>query len=159
MSRRKVRILFVCTGNICRSPTADGVARHFVDKLGLGGEIEVDSAGISGYHAGEKPDARACEAAARRGYDLSRLRARRLVASDYERFDLLLAMDDGHLEYMQRACPPELAGKLRRFMAFAAGHARREVPDPYYGGPEGFDVVLDMIEDGVQGLLRSLRGG
>lgn len=152
----RYRILFVCSGNICRSPTADGVARHWVDKLGLGGEVEIDSAGVLGYHAGEKPDPRSCEAAAKRGYDLSRLRARKLVSSDYQRFDLLVAMDDGHLEHMQRQCPAQFSGKLRRFMDYAARHGLREVPDPYYGGEAGFEVVLDMIEDGVQGLLRTL---
>ncbi|MCB1890187.1 MAG: low molecular weight phosphotyrosine protein phosphatase [Rhodocyclaceae bacterium] len=150
------RVLFVCTGNICRSPTADGVARHWIRRLGLEREIEVDSAGTTGYHAGERPDPRTCKAAARRGYDLGKLRARRLAQEDFERFDLLLAMDDGHLAILQDKCPPHLAHKLDRFMAYAREHDETEVPDPYYGGARGFDVVLDLIEDGVRGLLDSL---
>jgi len=153
----RARILFVCTGNICRSPTADGVARRIVAELGLQREIEVDSAGTHGFHAGERPDPRACAAAARRGYDLSRLRARRLTEQDFERFDLLLALDDGHLEIMQRKCPPEHAHKLRRLMEFAQHHEVREVPDPYYGGERGFELVLDLIEDGVRGLIEQIR--
>ncbi|MCB1958241.1 MAG: low molecular weight phosphotyrosine protein phosphatase [Rhodocyclaceae bacterium] len=156
MSRK--RILFVCTGNICRSPTADGVARHWIARLGLGGEIEVDSAGTHGYHAGERPDPRTCKAASRRGYELGKLRARRLVREDFERFDLLLAMDEGHLAIMREICPPHLAHKLQRFMDYAREHEGTEVPDPYYGGERGFDVVLDLVEDGVRGLLDSLTG-
>ena len=150
------RVLFVCTGNICRSPTADGVARQMIARLGLEGEIAVDSAGTTGYHAGERPDPRACAAAQKRGYDLRKLRARRLEERDFERFDLLLAMDEGHLEIMQGKCPPEYLHKVQRFMDYARRHDAREVPDPYYGGERGFDVVLDMIEDAVSGLLERL---
>ena len=152
------RVLFVCTGNICRSPTADGVARQMIARLGLGREIAVDSAGTTGYHAGERPDPRACAAAQKRGYDLRKLRARRLEERDFERFDLLLAMEDGHLEIMQRKSPPEYLHKVQRFMDYARHHDAREVPDPYYGGDRGFDVVLDMIEDAVGGLLERLGG-
>lgn len=154
----RTRILFVCTGNICRSPSADGVARYWIAKLGLGDEIEVDSAGTHGFHAGERPDPRTMKAAASRGYDLSRLRARRLVSADFEYFDLLLAMDQGHLDHMRRVCPPPHAHKLRRFMEFAESRPVGDVPDPYYGGEQGFDVVLDMVEDGVRGLLHHLVG-
>ncbi len=151
------RILFVCTGNICRSPTAEAVARHWLRMVGLDGTVSVDSAGIQGYHAGEAPDARSQRAAALRGYDLSRLRARKLSANDYESFDLLLAMDQGHLDYMRRKCPPPHLQKVRLFLEFADELAQREVPDPYYGGNAGFDGVLDLCERGVQGLIDTLR--
>ncbi|MFV8825280.1 low molecular weight protein-tyrosine-phosphatase [Thauera sp. WH-2] len=148
------RVLFVCTGNICRSPTAEGVARHFIETGGLSGLVEVDSAGTHGYHAGEAPDPRTQKAAQQRGYDLSGLRARKLEARDFLEFDLLLAMDRGHLEAMRRQCPPVYQPRLRLFLEFDG--LRRfgdEVPDPYYGGPRGFDLVLDMCEHGVRGLL------
>ena len=151
-------VLFVCTGNICRSPTADGVARQMIARLGLEREIVVDSAGTTGYHAGERPDPRACAAALKRGYDLRKLRARRLEVQDFERFDLLLAMDDGHLDTLQRKCPAEHLHKVRRFMDYARHHDAREVPDPYYGGDRGFEVVLDMIEDDVGGLIARITG-
>lgn len=151
------RILFVCTGNICRSPTAEGVARHFIETGGLGARVEVDSAGTQGYHAGEAPDPRTQKAAKLRGYDLSRLRARKLEPSDFQTFDLLLAMDRGHLEAMRRLCPPVYQPRLRLFMEFdGSGRFDDEVPDPYYGGPRGFDVVLDMCEHGVRGLLETI---
>ena len=151
------RVLFVCTGNICRSPTAEGVARYWLRMLGLDGVVSVDSAGIAGSHAGEAPDARSQRVAARRGYDLSRLRARPLAGEDFERFDLLLAMDAGHREVMLRKSPPEHRDKVRMFLSFAPGLGRSEVPDPYYGGASGFDEALDLCEAGVQGLLDVLR--
>lgn len=150
------RILFVCTGNICRSPTAEGVARHAIGVAGLGGLFEVDSAGTHGYHVGEAPDPRTRKAAARRGYDLSKLRARKLRPRDFEEFDLLLAMDAGHLEIMQRECPEVHRSKLRMFMHYAPNFSVDEVPDPFYGGEKGFDLVLDYCEDAVQGLLETL---
>ncbi len=151
------RILFVCTGNICRSPTAEGVARHFIQAAGLTDSIEVDSAGTNGYHAGEAPDPRTRKVAQSRGYDLSGLRARKLEVLDFQRFDLILAMDRGHLEIMQRLCPEVYQPRLRLFMEYARDSEFDEVPDPYYGGPRGFEAVLDMCEDGVQGVLDSLR--
>ncbi|MCB1939129.1 MAG: low molecular weight phosphotyrosine protein phosphatase [Rhodocyclaceae bacterium] len=151
------RILFVCTGNICRSPTAEGVTRHWLRMVGLDGAVTVDSAGTQGYHAGEAPDARSQRAAARRGYDLSRLRARKLVEADYARFDLLLAMDRGHLDIMQRKCPPAHQHKLRLFLSYAPELAQDEVPDPYYGEATGFDRVLSLCEAGAQGLIDMLR--
>lgn len=147
------KILFVCTGNICRSPTAEAVARHFISTGGLDGLIEVDSAGTHGYHVGEAPDPRTRKAAQLRGYDLSALRARKLDPFDFQRFDLLLAMDRGNLETMRRLCPEVYRPRLGLFMEYARGSEYDEVPDPYYGGPRGFDVVLDMCEDGVKGLL------
>ncbi|MDO9597516.1 MAG: low molecular weight protein-tyrosine-phosphatase [Azoarcus sp.] len=150
------RVLFVCTGNICRSPTAEGVARHFITTGGLESLIEVDSAGTLGYHAGEPPDPRSRKVAAQRGYDLTPIRARKLEAVDFQRFDLLLAMDRGHLEQMVRNCPEVYRVKVRLFLDFADGVAEEEVPDPYYGGPNGFEFVLDLCEQGVDGLLKKL---
>lgn len=151
------KILFVCTGNICRSPTAEGVARHAIRAAGLDGVIEVGSAGTHGYHVGEAPDPRTRKAAERRGYDLSMLRARKLEARDFETFDLLLAMDAGHLEIMERSCPDAHRDKVRLFMSYARRFKAEEVPDPYYGGERGFDLVLDYCEDAVGGLLEVLR--
>ncbi|NMG47018.1 low molecular weight phosphotyrosine protein phosphatase [Azoarcus communis] len=150
------RVLFVCTGNICRSPTADGIARHVIATSGLEGLIEVDSAGIQGYHAGEAPDPRTCKVAAQRGYDLSDLRARKIELRDYQQFDLILAMDRGHLDVMMRNCPEVYRPKLGLFLDFADDLPEEEVPDPYYGGPAGFDLVLDLCERGVEGLLSRL---
>ena len=129
-----MRILFVCTGNICRSPTAEGVLRGRAAAAGLEG-LHIESAGTHGYHVGEPPDPRTVEAAARRGYDLSGLRARKLRSADFTDFDLLLAMDRGHLRIMERLRPPETTAQLRLFL-------EREVPDPYYGGDDGFAAVL-----------------
>jgi protein-tyrosine phosphatase len=150
------RVLFVCTGNICRSPTAEGVARHFIETGGLGGLLEVDSAGTQHYHVGEPPDPRTQKAAARRGYDLSALRARKLELEDFVRFDLLLAMDREHLRIMNRLRPEASRARVDLFMGFAADARFDEVPDPYYGGPQGFDLVLDLCEQAVQGLLSEL---
>ncbi len=151
------RILFVCTGNICRSPTAEAVARHYIETSGLAGHIEVDSAGTHGSHAGEAPDPRARKAAAARGYDLSALRARRIEPEDYRRFDLLLAMDNGHLDWMLNACPEVYRPKIIPLMHYALHRDYDEVPDPYYGGPASFEVVLDLCEDSVHGLIQQLR--
>ncbi len=153
------RILFVCTGNICRSPTAEGVALHFIETAGLAGLVEVDSAGMQGYHVGEAPDPRAQKAAAQRGYDLSRLRARKLDALDFQRFDLVLAMDRGHLDAMLRVCPEVYRPRVELFMRYAPGTGQDEVPDPYYGGPAGFDAVLAMCEEGVKGLIEAIDSG
>ncbi|HEX5127707.1 MAG TPA: low molecular weight protein-tyrosine-phosphatase [Rhodocyclaceae bacterium] len=151
------RILFVCTGNICRSPTADGVARFWAAKTGMDGELHFDSAGTQAYHEGEAPDPRAQRVAAQRGYDLSRLRARRIAARDFEIFDLILAMDRGHLRELQRDCPREHHHKLAMFLSFAERFPAGDVPDPYYGGEHGFEQVLDMCEDAVQGIIDHLR--
>lgn len=145
-----MRILFVCTGNICRSPTAEGVLRARAAAAGFAGLL-VDSAGTHGYHVGEPPDPRTIEAAARRGYDLSGLRARKLRPADYADFDLLLAMDRGHLRLLRGGCPPAGLPRLRLFL-------ERDVPDPYYGGDAGFEQVLDLIEAGCDRLLAEVRG-
>jgi len=152
-----VRILFVCTGNICRSPTAEGVFRHLVAEAGRGAVIEADSVGLGGWHIGDPPDARAIEAAARRGFDLSGLRARQLGRADFEDFDLLLAMDRGHYRDMTGRAPRQHAAKVRMFMEAARGPRAPSVPDPYYGARAGFEEVLDMIEEGARAWLRELE--
>lgn len=150
------RVLFVCLGNICRSPTAEGVARHYILQRELAGAIEVDSAGTQGYHTGEPPDARAIAAARRRGIDIGELRARRVAAEDFAGFDLILAMDQDNLYHLQRLCPPEHRTKLGLFMHYSQRYEEDEVPDPYFGGDAGFERVLDMAEDAVRGLLEEL---
>lgn len=151
------RILFVCMGNICRSPTAEGVVNNIIINNGMSGLIKVDSAGTHGYHIGEPPDPRTCEAALRRGIDLSGLRARKVVPEDFERFDLLLAMDRDNLALLQRGARPEHQAKLGLFMHYASHFDAEDVPDPYYGGEQGFELVLDMVEDAGQGLIRALQ--
>jgi protein-tyrosine phosphatase len=147
------RVLFVCMGNICRSPTAEGVTRTHAERLGVAEAFEFDSAGTHGYHVGNAPDARAREAAARRGYDLSRLKARQVNDYDFIRFDRILAMDRDNLALLRQSCPEQQQGKLGLFLEYAESIAEDEVPDPYYGGPEGFERVLDMIENAAAGLL------
>jgi protein-tyrosine phosphatase len=151
------RVLFVCTGNICRSPTAEGVFRHMVAEAGLADRIGTDSVGLEGWHVGDPPDPRSIEASARRGVDISDLRARLLTLEDFDRFDLLLAMDEGHRRDMQGQATREQRDKVRMFMEAAAGHPAPAVPDPYYGGPDGFETALDMIEEGARAWLRDLE--
>jgi protein-tyrosine phosphatase len=153
---KKIAVLFVCTGNICRSPTAEGVARAIAARRGAADRFQFDSAGIQGHHAGDAPDSRTAIAAARRGYDLRSLRARRVSEFDFVRFDHILAMDRSHLDLLTRACPQQYRHKLRLFLEFAECHDDHEVPDPYYGGPQGFETVLDLVEDAVEGLLNHL---
>lgn len=153
--KTRTAILFVCMGNICRSPTAEGVFRARAEAAGL--DLHIDSAGTHAYHVGEAPDARSTHHAALRGYDLSTQRARKVAAQDFERFDYVLAMDHDNLEILQRACPPQHAHKLALFMRYASRSASDVVPDPYYGGARGFDTVLDYIEDAADGLIAALR--
>lgn len=150
-------VLMVCTGNICRSPTAEGVLRHLVNEAGLHDAIRIDSAGTIDYHVGSPPDQRSCAYARRRGYDLSALRARRIQPLDFERFDLILAMDWENLEDLRDACPPRHRHKLRRLMEFAPSGMAEVVPDPYYGGRDEFETVLDQVEQACRGLLIHLR--
>ena len=145
-----LRVLMVCMGNICRSPTAEAVLRQRLAAHGLITQVEVDSAGTGGWHVGEAPDSRAQRHALRRGYDLSRLRARRVVEADFERFDLLLAMDEDNLSELQRLKPAGARAELRLFAAV-------EVPDPYQGGAQGFESVLDLIEQASDVVLTELR--
>ncbi|UCH46723.1 MAG: low molecular weight phosphotyrosine protein phosphatase [Betaproteobacteria bacterium] len=152
-----VRVLFVCTGNICRSPTAEGVFRHLVKAENLHQHVLVDSAGTTGYHVGEQPDHRSMRAAAQRGYDLTDLRARLLVESDFVEFDYLLAMDLGHRTILEAGAPDEHRQKVSMFLDFSQKYGGHEVPDPYYGGGQGFEFVLDMIEDGAAGLLSDIK--
>lgn len=157
MRSERVGVLFVCTGNICRSPTAEGIFRKLVADAGLSETIVADSAGTHGYHIGEPPDPRSREAAAERGYDLSGLRARKLERADLERFDLIVAMDRGHLAVLSRLAGGDAAQKLRLMMSYSTRFREKDVPDPYYGGPEDFERVLDLLEDAALGLLGSLR--
>jgi protein-tyrosine phosphatase len=149
-------VLFVCMGNICRSPTAEGVFRHQVQAAGLADRFFIDSAGTHAYHIGDAPDPRSVQAAARRGYDLSAQRARKVSARDFARFDHVLAMDSDNLRLLAAACPPQHAHKLGLFMAHASKSASAIVPDPYYGDGDGFDTVIDYVEDAAQGLLAAL---
>jgi protein-tyrosine phosphatase len=152
-----VKVLFVCMGNICRSPTAHGVFRHLVRASGLESLIEIDSAGTHAYHVGEPPDRRARETARARGIDIGDLRARRAEADDFQRFDYVLAMDQDNYHSLARICPGGLESKLLLFLDFAPELRRREVPDPYYGGQQGFEQVFDMVEAAALGLLEDIR--
>ena len=140
-------------GNICRSPTAQGVFRALVEREGLADRIVTDSAGTIAYHVGEPPDRRARETADKRGIDLNDLRARKVVAEDFERFEYLLAMDKDNYRDLMEICPPGREDRLHLFLEFAPQRAEQEVPDPYYGGVAGFDRVFDMVEDASRGLL------
>ncbi len=154
-----IKVLFVCMGNICRSPTAEGVFRHVVQEAGLGKGVFVDSAGTHDYHIGEEPDRRTQRAAAERGYDLSALRGRQVSLRDFHEFDYILAMDRQNLANLQRLCPASHAHKLGLFLDHSERFFRQEVPDPYYGGPQGFENVLEMVEDAARGLLERIREG
>jgi len=147
------KVLFVCLGNICRSPTAHGVLRDLVRERGLGGAIEVDSCGTSSYHNGEPPDANMSRTAAEQGIDLSTLRSRLLVVSDFAEFDLLVAMDGSNERDMERLRPRGNAVPVVRFMDFVPDAPGRDVPDPYYGGLDGFREVVDLIRAGCGPLL------
>ncbi len=152
-----IGVLFVCTGNICRSPTAEGVFRALLDAEGLGEAIAADSAGTHGYHVGDAPDTRAQVAAARRGIDLSGQRSRLFGAGDFEIFDYVLAMDRMNYRTLSIACPPHARERLSLFLDFAPTLGLDEVPDPYYGGPNGFDDVFNICDAACRGLLKSLR--
>lgn len=149
-------VLFVCMGNICRSPTAEGVFRRKAAEAGLIERIHIDSAGTHAYHIGNPPDPRAMQAAQRRGYDLFSLRARKVSVQDFTRFDYVLAMDEDNLAILERLMPAGSPSRVGLFMEFAPGHGVREVPDPYYGGASGFEQVLDMVEMAAEGLLETI---
>jgi protein-tyrosine phosphatase len=152
-----MKILLVCLGNICRSPMAEGILRHMARARDL--DWTIDSAGTSGHHAGEAPDRRAQQAMAQRGMDISGLRSRPVRPADLDAFDLLLAMDRSNLEdLMALALGPEHAGKIKLIMDLVPGHPLREVPDPWYGGPEGFDQVHDMLASACAKLIADARG-
>lgn len=152
-----MRILFVCLGNICRSPTAEAVLRAIAAREAPDLELEIDSVGTADYHVGEPPDPRSQAAGAVRGYDLSALRARQLVVADFERFDLLLAMDESNLAELQAAAPAARRQRVQLFMNYAPQAGLTAVPDPYYGGPAGFELVLDLAELAARGLLVAIR--
>lgn len=152
-------VLMVCMGNICRSPTAHGVLRHKAQALGLQDTLVVDSAGTHNYHPGSPPDARSQSHARKRGYDLSDLRARQIEDADFERHDLILVMDWDNLALTEALCPPEHRRKVRRLTEFSLVQDKPVVPDPYYGGTDGFEEVLDLVEDACDGLLEQIQGG
>ena len=154
------RILMVCTGNICRSPTAEGVLRTKLQQAGLQGQVLVDSAGTQGYHTSEPPDARAVRAAAQRGYQIGNIRARPMRPEDFAAFDWLVAMDQSHVDWLRKRATPATAGRICLLMTLARLHpGLQEVPDPYYGGPAGFEHVLDLVEDACEGVVERLRAG
>lgn len=157
VSAPELTVLMVCMGNICRSPTAEGLLRAKLAAAGLEARVRVDSAGTHGYHVGDAPDPRAQRHARTRGVDLSALRARRVAEDDFDRFDLMLAMDEDNLAELLRLRPAGHANAPRLLLEFASRTAVREVPDPYYGGPDGFEHVLDLIEDACDGLVEHLR--
>lgn len=151
------KVLFVCMGNICRSPSAAGVFRHLIDDAGLSDVVGADSAGTHSFHIGEAPDARAQAAARKRGYDISSTVARQVASDDFREYDLVLAMDWENLSALQQRCPKVYQHKLMLLMRFANEFEEATVPDPYYGGPEGFNKVLDYLEDACQGVLELVR--
>ncbi len=151
-----IKVLFVCLGNICRSPTADGVFRKLVADAGLQDLIEIDSAGTAAWHIGKSPDPRTQEAAASRGYDLSELRARQAVVEDFYEYDHILAMDLSNLENLQQIQPADATARLGLFLDYAPQLGIKEVPDPYYGGADGFEQVLDLVEAAGKNLLVEL---
>ncbi|MGZ8160362.1 MAG: low molecular weight protein-tyrosine-phosphatase [Methylobacter sp.] len=153
----KIKVLFVCMGNICRSPTAEGVFTKLVQDHNLETHFAIDSAGTHAYHVGNEPDLRSQAAARERGIDLSNLRARQVIHGDFEDFDYVLAMDDENYSILVNACPEHHKPKIKYFLDYAPHLNERQVPDPYYGGQYGFERVLDMVEEASAGFLKTLR--
>lgn len=153
---RKIKVLFVCMGNICRSPTAEGVFLHLLKQKNSLQQFEIDSAGTHAYHVGEPPDSRAQQTARERGIDLSFIRARKFANADFENFDFILAMDTDNLQILRQACPAEHQYKVQLFLDYAKGRAENDVPDPYYGGPQGFENVFDLVADASEGFYNSV---
>lgn len=153
---KNVKVLMVCLGNICRSPTAQGVFEHYVAEAGLSDSIWVDSAGTSAWHLGEAPDPRSQQAALKRGYDLSQQQGRQVTVDDFDEFDYILAMDEENLRNLQALCPSHFSGHLGLFLEFGQSNYQ-EVPDPYHGGAAGFELVVDLIEEASQGLLAQIQ--
>ncbi len=147
-----MKVLFVCMGNICRSPTAEGVFRKITQSGPIAGLVDIDSAGTHGYHEGSPPDPRAIAHAAKRGYDISGLRAREVSPSDFERFDYIIAMDELNRRHLQSICPTRLKHKIELLLDYGGEVDEYEVPDPYYGSPKDFELALDLIEAGCEGL-------
>jgi protein-tyrosine phosphatase len=152
-----MNVLFVCMGNICRSPMAEGVFRREIARAGLLDKVNIDSAGTHSYHIGSKPDQRAQNAANKRGVNISGLRGRQVADVDFENFDYILAMDTANLNNLKRRAPARLHGKLRLLLSYSRKYPNLDVPDPYYGGISGFEENLDMIEDAVQGLIKEIQ--
>lgn len=156
-NKEKISVLFVCMGNICRSPTAEAVFRHFVENAGLSESVLIDSAGTHDYHIGRPPDLRTQQVAQQRGYGMSELRGRQVGVDDFKCFDYVLAMDKSNLNILQGLRPSDCHVQAQLFLDYARHHVEREVPDPYYGGAQGFEQVLDMVEDAAQVLLQHIR--
>ena len=152
-----MKVLFVCMGNICRSPTAEGVFRKMVESGPLAGKVDIDSAGTHGYHEGAPPDPRAIEHAKQRGYDLTQLRAREVSPSDFERFDYVIAMDELNRRHLKSICPTRLQNKIELILEYGGESDEYEVPDPYQGKPADFETALDLIEAGCEGLHEYLH--
>ncbi|MDX1513738.1 MAG: low molecular weight protein-tyrosine-phosphatase [Gammaproteobacteria bacterium] len=157
--RGSIRVLFVCLGNICRSPLAQGVMEHQLKRAGLEDQVFVDSAGTAAYHVEEMPDSRAIEAAARRGIRIDGQRARQVNGDDFSAFDYICAMDADNLITLRSRCPTDEEARLHLLMDFAPGPGGQEVPDPYYGGEVGFEHALDLIDSAVEGLIQEIRSG
>ncbi len=152
-----IRILFVCMGNICRSPTAHGVMQHKIDEANLGNRIEIDSAGTHAYHVGEKSDSRSRAKAASMGIDMEYIRARKISINDHDEFDYILAMDDDNLELINYYAPEEGRASVSLFLEFAVQQGlclQNNVPDPYYGGAKGFDTVFELVDLGCDALIK-----
>ena len=156
-NRDMYKVLFVCTGNICRSPTAEGVLRHRVTEKGLTDKVMVDSAGTHAYHVGEAPDSRSVKAARKRGIMIDGLRARQVAPGDFHDFDLILALDFEHIRHLERMAPKDARAKTALFLEYAGGTREKEVPDPYYGEAHHFEYVLDLIEAGVEPLIDKIQ--
>jgi protein-tyrosine phosphatase len=152
-----VKVLFVCLGNICRSPSAEGVFRHMAEQQGLSDKIKTDSAGTGNWHIGKAPDGRSQKAALERGYDISDLRARQAITADFKEFDYVLAMDQSNYENLSAICPKGYEDRLHMFLSFYPDSPEDEVPDPYFGGAAGFDYVLDLVEEASTGLLAHIQ--
>ncbi len=152
-----IKVLFVCMGNICRSPSAEGVFRHKIAEAGLSEKIYIDSAGTHAYHIGNPPDPRSQQAASKRNIDLSTQRARKVNTDDFEEFDYVIAMDMSNMDDLQAICPIGLEDKVHPFLSFSANTRVKEVPDPYYGSGNGFETVLDLIEEAADGLVAHLQ--
>lgn len=152
-----MKVLFVCTANICRSPTAEGVFQKMLAASNMAGKVEIDSAGTHRYHIGEPPDERATEHANARGYDLSTIRAREISPRDFEEFDFVLAMDAANIRHLKAMCPSRLSEKVELLLDYGSNDSEHNVPDPYSGKARDFEKALDLIEDGCRGLLRYLE--
>ena len=153
---RPVNVLFVCTGNICRSPSAEAILRHKAERSGLAERLRIDSAGLGEWHLGHPPDPRATDAVAARGYPMGDQTARAVEPRDFERFDYVIAMDEGHYAQLSDMAPAAAKGRVRLFLEFAPHAGRKSVPDPYYGDTRGFDAMVDLIEAGTDGLLAEI---